>query len=392
VKIHLLQLEPLQERYSDWWQDALPNGFASLGNQVTVVRGEPYEAVESGTVLDAFGTNIYKGVQLNKIAEEFRKGNIIKWDRIFVADAWFPGIEMIKYISDIARIPVKTYGVWHAGSITIEDFMAPSHSWAKYFELGFFKAFDGIFVGSEYSKRSVIERLLIPYLQDDYEIREMADKIFPIGLPMNFDHLDKINKLKLPKEKVVLFPSRFDLEKRPNVFMDMIECLVATGNMKNVTFRFCTGRKAIKTNAPWLETKLKFLMDRFPRNNPDGITVDFKYNLTKEEYYTELAKAICMVSCTADETFGYCVAEACALGTVPIVPKAFCYPEILDGHEEFMYSTFEELVERVGTYLKLWDENRFLEFVDRERDILYGFVLPYKNTISQWDKTMRGAI
>jgi len=400
MKMFILPIEPLQERYTDWWEQQIPNGFRWLGNEVVVIEGKTFTGnVIKGTVLDTYGTNYIKAQQIERVCELFQHGEVKDGDVFFVCDIWFPGIEAIRYMANLSGIKVKIFGIWHAGSITIEDFMAPEHQWAKYFEIGYLNMCDGVFVGSEYSRQAILERLL-PYVLSDEEAKYIADKIYAYGLPMNFVQMNDIKTEKKPR---VLFPSRFDIEKRPNVFLDMIEVIVANKlypKGKGVEFVFCTGRDSIRTNESWLLKKYKF-MNQMLANDPD-VSIDFKFNLDKKAYYTLMSESTCMVSCTVDETFGYCVAEACALGTVPIVPRKFCYEEVLSssdaelgsdlalGAPEYMYSTFDELVSAVTSYLKLWeDDNIAKQELAKHKPILRSFVDPYSGVIREWDRIIK---
>lgn len=150
--IHLVGLEPMNERYTSWWETFIPNEIRKYKKSVSIVEGEALTGkVETGTVLDAGGTNYWKAEQLKKISKLFYDKKIQPYDHFLVADIWFPGIEMIPYMSHLYDIPVKIWGVWHAGSSTNNDFAQPMHPWSKYFEVGFLNICDGIFVGSEYS-------------------------------------------------------------------------------------------------------------------------------------------------------------------------------------------------------------------------------------------------
>lgn len=395
--MYILPIEPLQERYTDWWESQIPNGFRQLGNEVVVVNGKQLTAtVTKGTVLDTYGTNYKKSTQIQQVCELFQSGEVKNGDVFFICDIWFPGIEAIRYMADLSGIKVKIFGIWHAGSITIEDFMEPHHQWAKYFEIGYLNMCDGIFVGSEYSREAILNRLL-PYVLNDVEAKLIADKIHAIGLPMNFVQL---NTIKVEKKPRVIFPSRFDIEKRPNIFLDMMESILVNDLCPkniNIEFMFCTGRQTIRSNEPWLIDKFTF-MKKFLDRHPN-VSLDFRYNLTKEEYYTLLAESTCMVSCTVDETFGFCVAEACALGTVPIVPKKFCYEELLssneenlgeDGAGEYMYSNFDELISAVSRYLKLWEDDTLAkQELEKHKPVLESYVTPYARVISMWDRIIK---
>ena len=67
-------------------------------------------------------------------------------------------------MADLYNKKIYIWGIWHAGSITMGDFAQIMNPWSKYFEYGFIKICDGIFVGSEYSKNSILERLSLDFI------------------------------------------------------------------------------------------------------------------------------------------------------------------------------------------------------------------------------------
>lgn len=384
MKIHLVQLEPLKERYTEWWATYIPEKLRAIGVEVNIIEGETLtSSVESGTVLDACGTNYYKSSQMQKIAKMFHSGSIKPLDRFLIADIWFPGIEAIKYMSDLKKIPVKIYGVWHAGSITDGDFMQPSHGWAKFFEMGFLTICDGIFVGSDYSAHSIITRLLSFVTEEDG--KQIARNIHAQGMPLDYKMLDSINE---PKKPIILFPHRFDTEKQPNIFLDAIEVVAKRYNPSTpIEFCFCTSRETLTSNAQWLLDKLSYLQNSLDGLHEHNYFITVRHDLSKKAYYELLSSSLCMVSTTIEENFGYCLVEALALGTMPIVPNAFSHPEILDGHEEYMYETFDELTAKMIDVIKLW-ELRQTDKLEEIKPELKKFVSPYDDTVESWAKIM----
>lgn len=390
MKIYYLPIEPLNERYTGWWYNYIPEQFKSCGSTVITIDGEALNtAVEIGTVLDAAGTNHYKASQIKKISELFFKNEIRDGDVFFVADIWYSGIEAIKYMADITKVKVKIFGVWHAGSITTEDFMQPSHSWAKYFELGFLSICNGIFVGTTYSKESIMYRLL-PYVISDEEAKSIASKIHAYGMPLD---LSALKGIESPKQPIILFPNRFDIEKRPNIFLDAIEVIensrgVGPNKYDRTAFKFvfCTSREKFTSNQNWLIKRLHYLGDSLKDHPIYGI--DIYEGLSKEAYYKLMASASCVVSTTIEENFGYCLTEALALGTIPIMPNNFSHPEILDGKEEYLYNTFDELVEKIINIMDLWD-NKKTDYFNTIKPELRDMVKPYQNTVYKWHEIMR---
>lgn len=74
------------------------------------------------------------------------------------------------------------------------------------------------------------------------------------------------------------------------------------------------------------------------------------YQESRDEYYAALLEADYFVSTAEHEFFGVSLMEAASCGTVPLAPERLAYPEVLLGHEEFLYAgTARALAERLAT-------------------------------------------
>jgi len=209
--IYIVQLEELKERYTSWWSTYLPDRINSFSPCISITAESLSDTVKTGTVLDAGSTCFYKAGQLKEIAKLFYEGKIEPGDHFLICDIWYPGIEMIRYMSHLYDIPVSVWGVWHAGSSTMNDFAQPMHYWSRHFEIGFLNMCDGIFVGSDYSKGAIVERLL--YALSEEETQSIADRIYSYGMPLDFNSLQQYGSEERTK---IIFPHRPDNIKSIN--------------------------------------------------------------------------------------------------------------------------------------------------------------------------------
>lgn len=370
--IYILNIEPLKERYTEWWVRYIPDKFNQIGLLNKTIEGTSLtETVETGTVLDAAGTNYYKNAQLQKICQMFYNKEIKAYDAFLVCDIWFPGIEMIRYMSDLYKIPVRIYGVWHAGSTTINDFAQPMHRWSKDFEIGFLNICDYVFVGTEYSKNSIINRLLA-YLPDD-NAEEIAKKIIATGMPLNYANLQQYSSET--KENIIVFPHRPDPEKNPNIFIDLIYALSTFwDDFENYQFRFCTSRKLYRSSSALINAQIA-------RLGRDFENVEIYHDMPKEDYYKLLGKSKLMISTTSEENFGYCAVEAMALGCPVLLPNRFSHPELVENDYTFLYDKFDDLLDKVPKLLG--KEHNF----SKE---LKAYAEPYGYVINRWVEYIRG--
>ena len=310
--IWYIPLEPLEERYTAQMYQWVVDGFNRAGLEFYAVCGESLSSnIRQGEVLDAIGTNYYKAAQLQGICRIFDDGRVQNGDIFFVADLWFPGIEMIRYMAAQLGIDVKIAGIHYAGVFDPNDFTHKMRRWAQHNERGWLTLADYVFVGSEYHKK----------LLGDWT--GLAN-IYATGLV--WDH-ETISSNVIDKEPVIIFPHRLDAEKCPHVFFDLVKRIKEI--RPEVEGLITSSRKELASNIP-----------RF--HIPDYINV--KVGLTKQQYYDELARSRVFFSSAQQETFGYALNEALALGCIPICPRRLSYVEVLEKNNLLLYRTFEDAV------------------------------------------------
>lgn len=379
--IYIIPIEPYKERYSDWWYDYIPGYFARKRKiTATIIYGrglhelskdKPSFEVETGTVLDASGTNYYKASQLGSIAKLFNEKKIKPYDSFLVCDLWFPGIEMLPYMSELYNIPINIWGIWHAGSITNHDFAQPMNSWAKYFEMGWINMCTGVFVGSDYSKSSISNRLASEvFCGGLIESENLIKKIHALGMPIDFGYINHIKKenYKTQKENIIVFPHRPDEEKGITDYANIIDTLsYVWSEFENWRFVFCTSKKEYKSQSAVINARLATLKINYKN-------VGILENLSRKEYHKLLHKAKIVVSTTKEENFGYCLVEAAAMECNVICPNEFSHPEIFEKDYRILHDSIDLMVEGIMKLAK--------DPISREEMLKY--VEPYGRTINAW--------
>lgn len=377
--IYYVPIEQYKERYSYWWYDYIPTKIKKRGTRCTTVHGKSLtDQVSTGTVLDAAGTNYYKATQIQAIAELFKENKIQPYDSFLVADIWFPGIESIRYMSDLYKIPVTIWGVWHAGSITEQDFAQPMNPWAKYFEMGWINMCDGIFVGSDYAKISLINKLFLPIFAEPSQeaASELINKIHPYGMPIEWERIQEIkNKNKSePKANIILFPHRPDREKGIESYIDIIDQLsIVWDDFEDWMFVFCTSKEKYKSQSSIINSKLSCLKRNY-------LNIEIQENLNREEYYTLLDRSKIVVSTTKEENFGYCVVEAAAFGCNVVAPNDFSHVEIFNKDYRILYDDVDEVASKIISLA----ENPIPDTV------MSQYVEPYQLTVEVWTEFLTG--
>lgn len=303
--IFSVPIEPLHERYTEQWFRWFPSAFQELGTDFQTIEGDQLTtSIETGKVLDVYGTHFYKFSQLQKIVRMIQKRSIINNDTIFFHDLWFPGIECLAYIKQMTGLRFKVAGILHAGTWDEHDFTYPMRPWAKYIEQGWLNMFDHVFVGSQFHKDLI------------YEANSVTCPVTVTGLPFDFKEVQRPQE----KENIIVFPHRLDKEKCPEKFDRLIETLEPL--IKQM------GWKAVKTK---------------------------EVCGSKEEYYQLLGKAKIAVSFAEQETFGFAMLEAIANGCTPVVPNALSYGS-MEIYEGYRFDSFGQAREMVARLIQRWED------------------------------------
>ncbi|USV40851.1 hypothetical protein [Xanthomonas phage BUDD] len=338
--LFIIPIEPLEERYTGEWYKFLPSEFSKHGFNVTQIDGETLtDTVETGAFLDMNSTIFYKASQMQKIARLFREKKISNGSVFFVSDLEFWGIESLRLMAQINKVEIKIYGFLHAASYTTEDAFAVAAPYQKYTELGWLKAVDGIFVGSHYHKRAVMERRVNAFATEA-DRREIEKKIHVSGNPL-FASAYNMTSVGEKKNKIVI-TNRFDSEKRPD--QSLLVALLAKQALPDTEIVLTTSRPTFRSNQQWL-------VDLARMYEKQGL-ITIKEGLTKEEYHNELKTAKVMISNSIEENFGYCIVEAIMYDVAPVLTRGLSHVELVQGYDQFLFETNDEAVSKVIKFLQ----------------------------------------
>jgi glycosyltransferase involved in cell wall biosynthesis len=321
---YYIPIEPLEERYTEQWYRWFPEALKKRKVDFTVIDGEPLnKKIECGTFLDINSTLHYKAEQLKKISKLFFEKKVKSGDVFFVADLEFWGIESIRYLSVLNNIPVEIYGFMHAASYTKEDFMSKCESFGQYFENGWVRVCDKVFVGSNYHKTVIDNQRSTPYA-----------RIVVTGNPYKVSEVkQQVGKFK--KKNKVILTNRPDYEKRPNLTLDVFRIL----HERYPSWEFVVTTSRDAWGKGWLR---ELALDA---QNKGVLTI--KEGLTKAEYLTELAESKVMTGNSIEENFGYCILEACVFDTIPIVENNYSHPELLENDERCLFTDINDQISKI---------------------------------------------
>jgi glycosyltransferase involved in cell wall biosynthesis len=343
MKIVLLPLEPLEERYTAWWYKWFPREFERLGVDYVVIDGERLtQRVETGAFLDVHSSYYWELSQLKQVVKMFKCGEIKDGDVIFSMDIEFPGhFYALKYLALKSRKKVRTYGFLHAGSYTVGDFVSFLEPSMKYFEIGWLETLDGVFVASNYHRNAIINRRLTHFGRTG-----LSSKIHVTGNPFFLNDAYSLAKPKPPNERSidVIITDRPDEEKR--VWDALILGLSLSHRLgKKLNIALTTSRAMyLGWNSKWIRDFVKFM----EKHNH----VKVYEGLSKQQYYELLSNSRIYITATIEENFGYCSVEAMAFDVCPIMPNKFAFPEHVDNDSRFLYNSYDEAIEKaINLYL-----------------------------------------
>lgn len=293
MTIFLVDLEAVDTRYTGQWKTHVPSMLKKHGHDVHIVSGptDIPAATTPGAFLNFGGTNIYKAVQVERIARLFTAGKISNGDHFIFTDAWHPGIINLKYMSELLQIPVTIHALWHAGSYDPQDFLGRligDDPWVRHAEKSFFYAIDHNYFATDFHIEMFCEELLgcIVGLRENHE----NNKIVRSGWPMEYMEDTLAPFVNMKKRDLILFPHRIAPEKQVEIFKDLAKYL------PQYDFVVCQEKK-----------------------------------LTKDEYHTLLGEAKIVFSANLQETLGISMYEGTLVDAIPMVPDRLSYSEMYDS-------------------------------------------------------------
>jgi hypothetical protein len=292
MTVYIVELEPVETRYTKQWKQFLPSQMLMAGLPVEVIEG-PSDAPQDttpGAFLNFSGTNYWKSEQLKTISQMFAAGKIKDGDYFLYTDAWNPTILQLKYMAELLGIKIIIGGMWHAGSYDPADFLGRligNAPWVRHTEKALFYAIDHNYFATDFH----IDLFSLNLLGIDPEtVRQrygQEGKIVRCGWPMEYlEHMMYGHKNK-SKRNLILFPHRIAPEKQLDIFKDLAK------HLPQYDFVVCQER-----------------------------------NLTKQEYHDLLGEAKMVFSANLQETLGISWYEGAAVGAIPLVPDRLSYSEM----------------------------------------------------------------
>jgi hypothetical protein len=390
-KLFYMGLEPYKARYTLQLQDWNEAVFKRRGIDYVIVPGETLsndQAIVTGQVLDAHGRTYFGMSQLMNLVKMMKAGEVTNEDVIYFEDMFQPGIESLPYIMDQVpvsmrpRIAVRCL----AQSIDPDDFVHVwgMQDWMAAYEKMVDKFADVVLASNEEMamhmkvagwQAPIYNISGLAFSRD--EVRSRVDKLIPF------------NERKVR----VCFSARWDQEKQPDFYMDLIEEWnrrheAAVPNSPKVEFAIFSGAKLKSNNDSYMK-RTRDLQER-------GLLTIYE-DLSKNDYYNLLSDSRVLFNCALQDWVSNTVSEADTLGCNVLYPAYRSFPETFSNDYERLYVpwSIDDAIRKLMPLLKephinMNNISRWTDgTIDRIVDILEGKGEQWKRMSTDYRKHTR---
>ena len=371
-KLYYMGLEPYKARYTLQLQDWNTAVFKHRRIDYIIVPGETLsndQAIVTGQVLDAHGRTYFGMSQLMNLIKMMKAGELNNEDVIYFEDMFQPGIESLPYI--LKQIdPIfrpRIYVRCLAQSIDPDDFV---HVWGMQHFMSAYEYMvdsfvDGILATNE---EMVMHMKIAGWQAPIYNISGLA-----FGKAEVQSRVPAIKSWAERKPRVV-FSARWDQEKQPDFYMDLIEEFYKrhpTHPIGSVEFCICSGGKLKSNNDSYMQ-RTRDMQSR-------GLLKVYE-DLEKNDYYNIVNDSRVVFNCALQDWVSNTVSEADSLGCNVLYPAYRSFPETFANDHSRLYVpwSIEDALNKLEILLT-WQHPRMGQIsnrndgtIDRVLDIMQG--------------------
>ena len=325
-KLYYMGLEPYKARYTLQLQDWNEAVFKRRGINYELVTGETLsndQAIVTGQVLDAHGRTYFGMSQLMTLVAKMKAGEITNEDVVYFEDMFQPGIESLPYI--LNQIPSnmrpRIFVRCLAQSIDPDDFV---HVWGMSKWMGLYEKMvdsfvDGVLASNE---EMVMHMKIAGWTAPIYNISGLA-----FGKAEVRSRVAGELKPFYDRKLRVGFAARWDQEKQPDFYMDLIE-EYDRRHPGQVEFAIFSGAK-LKSNNDSYMARTRDLQTR-------GLLSVYE-DLEKNDYYNLLNDTRVLFNCALQDWVSNTVSEADTLGCNVLYPAYRSFPETFANDHTRLY-------------------------------------------------------
>ena len=370
-RLYYMGLESYEARYTLQLTEWNRRVFERRGLTVSYVPGLTLangQKIVVGQVLDAHGRSYFGMSQMMNLVRLMQQGDVTSDDVVYFEDMFQPGIESLPYIMDQVPANMRPQ-IWVrclAQAIDPDDFV---HVWGMSKWMGLYEKMVNEFVtGVLATNEEMVAHMRIAgWTAPIYNISGLAfgksevleriggsEKIVPFG----------------DRPRRIGFAARFDQEKQPGFFMDLVEKTHAE-SPEPCEFAIYSGGPLRSNNPEYVE--------RARRLETEG-KIKIYDNLNKNQYYDLLNNTRVLFNCALQDWVSNTVSEADTVGCNVLYPAYRSFPETFANDPDRLYIpwSIEDAYRKMQNLLQQRHHNMGLisdwndATVDRIVDIITG--------------------
>jgi hypothetical protein len=321
-------LESYEARYTLQLTEWNRRVFDRRGLNVVYVPGNTIDNTQSisvGQVLDAHGRSYFSMSQMMNLVQMMRNGEVTNEDVIYFEDMFQPGIESLPYILDQVDVSQRPsiYVRCLAQAIDPDDFV---HVWGMAEWMSTYEKMVNQFVtGVLATNEEMVAHMRIAgWTAPIYNISGLA-----FGKDEVLERIGGVENVRpfAERKRRVGFAARWDQEKQPGFFMDLIDMY---GELTTEPCEF-----AIFQGGPLRSNNPEYVA-RARRMEAEG-KLKIYDNLTKNEYYALVNDTRVLFNCALQDWVSNTVSEADTLGANVLYPAYRSFPETFADDPNRLY-------------------------------------------------------
>ena len=327
-KLYYMGLESYEARYTLQLTEWNRRVFQRRGLDVVYVPGttiDNSQSISVGQVLDAHGRSYFSMSQMMNLVQLMKNGAVTAEDVIYFEDMFQPGIESLPYIMD--QIPAeqrpRIYVRCLAQAIDPDDFV---HVWGMAGWMSTYEKMVNHFVtGVLATNEEMVAHMRIAgWTAPIYNISGLA-----FGKEEVLERIGGSDNIRPFEDRPrrVGFAARFDQEKQPGFFMDLIDMFHDQGP---VGVEFC-----IYSGGPLRSNNPEYVARA--REMEAAGKLKIYDNITKNDYYAHLNNTRVLFNCALQDWVSNTVSEADTLGCNVLYPAYRSFPETFSNDPNRLY-------------------------------------------------------
>ena len=327
-KLYYMGLESYEARYTLQLTEWNRRVFDQRGLDVVYMPGttiDNTQAISVGQVLDAHGRSYFSMSQMMNLVQLMKNGEVTHEDVIYFEDMFQPGMESLPYILD--QVPSdqrpRVYVRCLAQSIDPDDFV---HVWGMARWMGLYEQMVNEFVtGVLATNEEMVAHMRIAgWRAPIYNISGLA-----FGKAEVLERISGVDKVQPFENRTmrVGFAARFDQEKQPGFFMDLIEMW---NNQGPYPVEF-----AVFSGGPLRSNNHEYISRAYELEAEGKLKIYDKLN--KNDYYALLNNTRVLFNCALQDWVSNTVSEADTLGCNVLYPAYRSFPETFANDPNRMY-------------------------------------------------------